>query len=219
MSNLTLCEKIEDKLQKQVSKSMTTYLENKFTVTFKGSMPTPGECNLFSRQSLAKEFEESQIGLMELCEEHYDEGEWAEQLTMLVDLLIPLAYYKAYATCEEWSQLKRYYCGIEMFNGMDYLFLENYAHQEELRTDMKCHASATPYREKSDEDMQRLCDLCNQNDYFLRHSELLDQTMVRILIQELEKGRIPQERLNGIYPASLFLEPVPIESEYIFYID
>lgn len=221
MSNVTLFEKVEDKIQGQLKKSIIAFLEDKLTVTFKGSMPTPTECNQFSRQSLAHEFHQHQFGLMELCKEQYQNSELEDELQMFVDLLFPVAYYKTYASKHmEWNELKRYYQGIRMFNGMDYLFLENYYHEEELMKDLKCYPIHESFEEVSDVEMLELCDLCNKHDYFLNNSELLDTVIVRALINELKEGRIPQERLHGMYPASMFLEPVPEEdSEYIFYVD
>jgi hypothetical protein len=220
MSNVTLFEKVEDKIQSQLKKSLIAFLEDKFTVTFKGSMPTPRECNQFSRQSLAHEFYQFQHGVMELCREHYQTDECEELLQMYVDLLFPLVYYKTYASKHmDWSNLKRYYQGIRMFNGMDYLFLENYDHEEELMREMKCHPVEGNYEEATDDEMLELCRLCNVHDYYLNNSELLDALIVRALIKELKEGRIPQERLHGMYPATMFLEPVPEESEYIFYVD
>lgn len=220
MSNVTIMEKVEDKLHAQLKKSILAFLQEKFMITFKGSMPTPKECNHFSRQSLAHEFYHSQQGLMELSMEHYPKDELEEQLQMFIDLLFPVAYYKTYASKHvEWHQLQRYYQGIGMFNGMDYLFLENYDHEEELMKDMKCHPVTEAYEEATLEEMLELCDLCNKHDYFLNNSEILDRIIVKALIQELKEGRIPQERLHGMYPASMFLEPVPVESEYIFYVD
>lgn len=220
MSNLTIMEKVEEKIQNQLKKSILAFLEDKFKVTFKGSMPTPKECNDFSRQSLSHEFYHAQGGLMELCREPYETEELEDQLQMFMDLLFPVAYYKTYASKHvEWHQLQRYYQGIGMFNGMDYLFLENYDHEEELMKDMKCHPVTEPYEEVTHEEMMELCHLCNKHDYYLNNSEMLDRTIVTALIQELKEGRIPQERLHGMYPASMFLEPVPVESEYIFYVD
>ena len=221
MSTITLFEKVEDKIQSQLKKSIIAFLEDKFTATFKGSMPTPTECNQFSRQSLAHEFMKSQEGLMELCKEQYRDDEREEQFYIFFDLLIPLAYYKTYATRHlDWSRLQRDYQGIRMFNGMDYLYLENYYHEEELMKDMKCHSHSDSFEEATVDEMMELCNLCNKHDYYLNNSEMLDGFIVRALIQDLREGRIPQERLHGMYPASMFIEPVPVEeSEYIFYID
>jgi len=221
MSNITLLEKAEEKVQQRLRKAVLGYLEELFHATFKGSMPTPKECNHFSRQSLAYEFNNSHTDLMELCREHYEKAEYVERIEMLVDLLMPVAYYKTYASKHlKWMQLQRYYAGIRMFNGMDYLFLENYYHEEELMKDMKCYPiSEENFEEVTEERMLDLCQLCNTHDYFLINSDVLDKVIVEVLIKELEKGKIPQERLHGMYPATMFLEPVPDESEYVFYID
>lgn len=222
MTNLTVLEKVDDKLQNQIKKSAISFLETKFQDTFNGSMPAPHECNQFSRQSLAFEFKEKQSGLIELCGEQYSKDELAEQLEILIDLLFPLAYYKTYASKHmEWSHLQRYYQGIQMFNGMDYLFLENYSHEEDLRIDMKCYTiENNRYEEVSDEDMLELCNLCNQYDYYLNNADLLDPLIVKVLINHLREGKIPKERLGGMYPASMFLEPVPDDDwEYVYYID
>lgn len=107
-----------------------------------------------------------------------------------------------------------------MFQGMKYLFSVNQEHELALMETMKCSPLKERFESATDEEMEYLCELCNELGYELINSEVLDAIIVHALIKDLEHGQIPKERLRGMYPAGMFLKFAGLELEdFIFYID